>query len=329
MNVKCCFTDHSLFGFADTSSILTNKLLKFTLSDIDHVICVSHTSKENTCLRAALNPLHVSVIPNAVVASQFTPDPSASDPNAITIVVMSRLVYRKGMDLLAAVIPKACAAFPHVRFVIAGDGPKRIDLEQMREKHLLHDRVELLGAVKHSEVRNVLVRGNIFLNTSLTEAFCIGIVEAACCGLLVVSTKVGGVPEVLPKHMILFGKPEEDDLVQTVGRAVSIVESKDVDPFEFHREVREMYSWNDVAERTEKVYEEMRQTDALPLIDRLRLYYGCGLWAGKLFCMVVAVDYLLLRLLDWFFPSADIDTCPTFDQERYKQVEEASNATRK
>lgn len=43
MGLKACFTDHSLFGFADTSSILTNKLLKFTLSDIDHVICVSHT----------------------------------------------------------------------------------------------------------------------------------------------------------------------------------------------------------------------------------------------------------------------------------------------
>jgi phosphatidylinositol glycan class A protein len=43
MGMKACFTDHSLFGFADASSILTNKLLKFTLSDIDHVICVSHT----------------------------------------------------------------------------------------------------------------------------------------------------------------------------------------------------------------------------------------------------------------------------------------------
>jgi phosphatidylinositol glycan class A protein len=45
MGIKACFTDHSLFGFADTSSILTNKLLKFALSDIDHVICVSNTSQ--------------------------------------------------------------------------------------------------------------------------------------------------------------------------------------------------------------------------------------------------------------------------------------------
>jgi phosphatidylinositol glycan class A protein len=47
MGLKACFTDHSLFGFADASSILTNKLLKFTLSDIDHVICVSHTRSVN------------------------------------------------------------------------------------------------------------------------------------------------------------------------------------------------------------------------------------------------------------------------------------------
>jgi phosphatidylinositol glycan class A protein len=46
MGMKACFTDHSLFGFADASSILMNKMLKFTLSDIDHVICVSHTRCE-------------------------------------------------------------------------------------------------------------------------------------------------------------------------------------------------------------------------------------------------------------------------------------------
>jgi phosphatidylinositol glycan class A protein len=160
------------------------------------------------------------------------------------------------MDLLVAVIPRICRKYSKVRFVIGGDGPKRIDLEQMREKHLLHDRVEFLSSIKAHQVRNVrfylvvkergyfifsgtcgrnsfllitsplalstlcvisffaqtLVRGQIFLNTSLTEAFCIGIVEAACAGLLVVSTKVGGVPEVLPRHMIIFSKPEEDGM---------------------------------------------------------------------------------------------------------------------
>ena len=40
---RTCFTDHSLFGFADASSILTNKILKWSLANVDHVICVAHT----------------------------------------------------------------------------------------------------------------------------------------------------------------------------------------------------------------------------------------------------------------------------------------------
>ena len=43
MGVKTVFTDHSLFGFADGSSIVTNKFLEVILTDIDHVICVSYT----------------------------------------------------------------------------------------------------------------------------------------------------------------------------------------------------------------------------------------------------------------------------------------------
>lgn len=43
MGLRTVYTDHSLFGFADIGSILANKLLKFSLSDVDHVICVSHT----------------------------------------------------------------------------------------------------------------------------------------------------------------------------------------------------------------------------------------------------------------------------------------------
>lgn len=68
------FTDHSLFGFADASAILTNKFIEISLSDCNHCICVSHTGKENTVLRAKVQNDRVSVIPNAVDTALFTPD---------------------------------------------------------------------------------------------------------------------------------------------------------------------------------------------------------------------------------------------------------------
>ena len=50
-----------------------------------------------------------------------------------------------------------------------------LHLQELVEKHNLHGRVELLGGLPHDKVRDVLCRGHIFLNTSLTESFCIAI----------------------------------------------------------------------------------------------------------------------------------------------------------
>ena len=311
-------------------------------------------SKENTVLRASLDPLMVSVIPNAVVAENFRPlstNMGTSDGAAngiiqrqptphhigphetITIVVISRLFYNKGIDLLIAAIPRILANHPNVRFIIAGTGPKAIDLEQMIERNVLQDRVELLGPVRHEEVRDVMIRGHIYLHPSLTEAFGTVIVEAASCGLYVVCTRVGGIPEVLPSHMTEFANPEEDDLVAATGRAIEEMRRNRIRTERFHEQVKMMYSWTDVARRTERVYEgisgalseeEFYGYDAsagpgwsairgragvqsFALIDRLKRYYGCGVWAGKLFCLCVIVDYLLFVLLELWQPRDSID----------------------
>jgi len=65
------------------------------------------------------------------------------------------LYYNKGIDLLVAIIPRICALHPTAKFIIAGDGPKFLALEQMREKYMLQDRVEMLGSIRHEEVRDV------------------------------------------------------------------------------------------------------------------------------------------------------------------------------
>ncbi|GIC91423.1 phosphatidylinositol N-acetylglucosaminyltransferase subunit A/GPI3 [Aspergillus udagawae] len=349
MGLRTVFTDHSLFGFADAGSILANKMLKFTLSDVDHVVCVSHTCKENTVLRASLDPLMVSVIPNAVVAENFRPlshdlrkgdrtsgeieprpPPAPIGPNdTITIVVISRLFYNKGTDLLIAVIPRILASHPNVRFIVAGSGPQAIDLEQMLERNVLQDKVELLGSIRHEEVRDVMVRGHIYLHPSLTEAFGTVIVEAASCGLYVVCTRVGGIPEVLPQHMTTFAKPEEDDLVLATEKAIAALRSNKVRTDRFHDQVKMMYSWTDVAQRTERVYKGITgdispeefygyypgqgweanadRVRSFALIDRLKRYYGCGVWAGKLFCLCAVIDFLLYVFLEMWFPRSNID----------------------
>lgn len=78
-----------------------------------------------------------------------------------------------------------------------GAGPKAAALRDMVTREGLGDRVHLVGPVQREAVRTFLNQGHVFLNASLTESFCMAILEAASAGLLVVSTSVGGVPEVV------------------------------------------------------------------------------------------------------------------------------------
>ena len=321
IGVRTVFTDHSLFGFADISGIVMNNLLRAYCQNVNHVICVSHTSKENTVLRADLPTSHVSVIPNAIDPTYFTPDPAARDPTRITCVVISRLFYRKGVDLLLEVIPALCAAEPRLDFLIGGDGPKRVALEEMRERHQLQDRVTLLGAIAHKDVRSVLVQGDLFLNVSLTEAFCIAIIEAASCGLLVVSTRVGGIPEVLPSDMLVLADPVAEDLADKVLGALE--RASDVSAQQTHDRVKNMYSWANVAERTEVVYERVWK-EALPsLFERLQRAYQLGPVAGKVLCCLLAWLHFLLQAISWLRPASEIDLVPDATLDDWKKAQQA------
>ena len=320
MGMRCVFTDHSLFGFADVGSIHTNKLLDMTLADTQHVICVSHTAKENTILRSGyllggepgLAPERVSVIPNAVDSARFVPDPSKRAKGRITVVVTSRLMYRKGVHLLAGLIPLACTKYPNLDFLIAGDGSMRKHLEKAIDDAGCNDRVTLLGHVSHEHVPAVLRRGHVFLNASLTESFCIAILEAAACGCLVVATAVGGVPEVLPSDLMFLAKPDVESLLEALDECLRALPR--ADPWSIHERVAKLYNWDDVARRVEIVYERAYETwDTF--MGRLYRIYRRGVVFGKMLWCVASCAYVWWLALEWLEPAEKIERALELDDE--------------
>ena len=308
LNLPTVFTDHSLFGFSDASAIVTNTFLKFSLANTSHTICVSHTGKENTVLRGSVMPENVSVIPNAVDSVAFRPPKVAKkNTKVVTVVLGSRLVYRKGVDLVVDVVPAICRkkfgrGRVRVDFIVAGDGPKRILLEEMIEKHSLQRRVKMLGELQHCEVRDkLLVKGDIFLNTSLTEAFCMAIVEAASCGLSVVSTAVGGIPEVLPEKFLYFVDPSVKSIQSGLERAIEdVIAGARPSPSEGNKFVAAAYNWRDVAARTEVVYKTVLGRERPTLAKRVRNMWEASTMAGPIMAMLYLFCHYFILLLDHF-----------------------------
>mmetsp|Transcript_11421 Transcript_11421/g.17209 ORF Transcript_11421/g.17209 Transcript_11421/m.17209 type:complete len:344 (-) Transcript_11421:365-1396(-) len=332
LGLKTVFTEHSLYSYNDFTGIHLNKLIKWSFRDLDAAICVSHACKDNFVLRAKVDPHQTFTIPNAVDSNRFTPDPSireaeikkSGNPDTINIVFISRLQYRKGVDLLLEIIPKVVAQFENVNFIIGGDGSGMADLKALVEKHNLYNRIEILGGLPHTKVRDVLCRGHIFLNTSLTESFCIAILEAACCGLLVVSTDVGGVPEVLPKHMAYLTKPNVKSILRQLARAIINVKKLPCDTF--YNELAEIYNWRQVAERTERVYDYAMTRPNPNIMSRLKTSMSWGSVAGIIGLFYAVMEFVMVFLCEIFFPVSEMDVCRTFDSVDYNEnIEEAGD----
>eukprot|EP00041_Stephanoeca_diplocostata_P011294 m.183760 g.183760 ORF g.183760 m.183760 type:complete len:465 (+) comp18487_c0_seq4:111-1505(+) len=310
LGLPTVYTDHSLFGFDNIGVIVSNKLLKFSISTISQVICVSNTSRENLVIRGMVPPELVNVIPNAIDANQFQPNISvrnAEPENRINIIVISRLVYRKGVDILIRLIPLLCLGDSRVHFIIGGDGVRRVEVDEICEKHALQGRVEMLGSVPPRDVASVLQRGDIFLNCSLTESFCIANVEAASTGLIVVSTRVGGVPEVLPNEMLILADPTVSGLAGAVNLAKERLPRHPSKQEEQHNSVKDMYNWHDVAVRTEDVYARAcAQFPRCNIATRITRSWDIGVIAGPFtVCLAVLIEMAVI-IASWFAPVHEI-----------------------
>ncbi len=126
-------------------------------------------------------------------------------------MLLSRLVYRKGIDLLVKVIPLVCSRVSNAHFIIGGDGPKKLLLEEMRELYQLHDRIELLGRLSHgwgiATVHNPL-------SLSLSPLVCTGRLDSSSRGEGCPGARTH-LPELLSDRVLLH-RTAGGGLVRTV-----------------------------------------------------------------------------------------------------------------
>ena len=96
-----------------------------------------------------------------------------------------------------------------------------------------------------------MLRGHIYLNTSITEAFGIVLLEAASSGLYVVSTDVGGIAEVLPDHMVTLVEPDSKSIFDGLQSAIIKIKQKEIkNTGNFHNELKKYYNWDKITSKT-------------------------------------------------------------------------------
>lgn len=139
--------------------------------------------------RWGLDPARISVLPNPAPDVDVTP--ALLEPG--TFVFVGRLTRQKALEVAIDAVGRVPAA----RLIVIGDGPDRERLDELARASSAGGRIEFRGSLPRRDALTVVAGAEAALLTSAWENFPHSAVEALAAGVPVVSTAVGGVPEIV------------------------------------------------------------------------------------------------------------------------------------
>ncbi len=148
---------------------------------------------------------------------------------------------------------------PKVRFVIVGEGPLEGYIRKLTRDFQLDKKVIFLG--KREDVEKIVPDFDVFLLTSKIEGSPAVIKEAMLCGIPVVASKVGGIPEIIEngKEGVLISRRNPEDFGRAVLELLDQKEKVKKMVEKARKKVRENYSPEILGKETLEVYERLHQ----------------------------------------------------------------------
>ena len=214
-------TDITLVGQAKSFFTVT----RFSIEKSDAVTAVSEYLRDETYRAFGCMDCGIDVIPNFVSLEEYHPPragegcrPALGPPDVKVLMHISNFRPVKRVRDVVQMFARVRKALRSV-LVFVGDGPDRPGAEELVAELGLSRDVRFLGKV--DAVADLLRCADLFLLPSESESFGLAALEAMACGVPVIGTNVGGLPEVVG--------PEEGALVpvgdveQMAARALDLL----------------------------------------------------------------------------------------------------------
>jgi colanic acid/amylovoran biosynthesis glycosyltransferase len=143
-------------------------------------------------------------------------------PGTIRVLTVGRLVEKKGVEFGIRAICRLVRECPHVHYTIVGDGPERSALVELCRVLGIVGHVDFAGAAPRDVVAAMMSDADILLAPSVSaangdeEGIPVVLMEALASGLPVVSTRHGGIPELISHRRsgLLTAERDSDGLAE-------------------------------------------------------------------------------------------------------------------
>ncbi len=180
--------------FYKNASGPVKRLVNHFMKNVDVLLCVSPWWK--SFYSTTFNINHVDIVNNAVIKPTVTTNLSGDIPT-VNFIFLGRVGDRKGVfDLLDCIIEMKEELSGKFKLFVGGDG-ETDKLTSVIADNNLQNLVEYIGWVSGEKKEEMFLKSHVYILPSYNEGLPIAILESMSYGLPIVSTNIGGTPEVL------------------------------------------------------------------------------------------------------------------------------------
>jgi glycosyltransferase involved in cell wall biosynthesis len=228
----------------------------FGMKHADHVIAVSHYTKNIIVNRYGIEPEKVSVVHNAVTKEEGGPYGAITKrPGQKIVLFLGRITFQKGPDYFIEAAARVLKFLPDVTFVMAGTGdmmPRMV--ERVAELHIGKN-FHFLGFISGEQIEQIYAMSDLYVMPSVSEPFGISPLEAMLRDVPVIISRQSGVVEIL-KNALTVDFWDVPDLANKMI-AVLRYPALSREMTDLSRETLRTICWEHAAEKIMAVYERV------------------------------------------------------------------------
>jgi len=226
---------------------------RFGMVAADHIIAVSHYTKNMIVKHYGINPDKISVVHNAVSRTEAgTMYHVEKNPDKKIILFLGRITFQKGPDYFVEAAAKVLKKIPEVTFVMAGSGDMMPRMIERVAELGIGKNFHFTGFLQGTEVEQIFTMSDLYIMPSVSEPFGISPLEAMIYDVPVIISRQSGVAEIL--HHAL--KVDFWDVNEIANKIIAILKypSLVAEIVEKSREELHNVRWETAAEKIVEIY---------------------------------------------------------------------------
>ncbi len=223
---------------------------------LPRIITVSNCSKKDILRDFSIDPDKVAVVRNGVDLEQFAPLADVQKIPGRIMTTTSADVHLKGLQYLLQAVHELQSLVPDINVTVLGKPRKNGPTARLIPALGLQSRVNFVTGLSTRELCQEYAKSQMAVVPSLYEGFGLPAAEAMACGLPLISTTGGALPEVVGDAGLLVPPADAGALAREMRRLFSDPLQRRELGNKGRRRMEQYFSWKRSAEKTVQVYTE-------------------------------------------------------------------------